>query len=40
MSIHCDVIKHRESLMQAGSLWPVDVDADVVTLSLSGVVLL
>ena len=40
MLIDCNVIKHRESLVQAGGLWPVAVYADVVNLCLSGVVLL
>ena len=40
MLIHCNVIEDRESLVQAGSLRPVDVKADVVILGLLGVVLL
>ena len=40
MLIDCNVIKHRESLVQAGGLWPVCIEADVVILSLLGAVLL
>ncbi len=40
MLIDSNVIKHRESLVEAGSLWPVDIEADVVILRWSGVVLL
>ena len=40
MLMHCNVTKHRESPMHAGRFWPVDVEADVMILSLLGAVLL